>query len=208
MYIKDYTIVRGVKILWEGIIEELAVMINYDGIDNDWNEAHERALGIAEEGVKDWLDKKTLSGQIEYISPLGVKFYESDNVNAIIEDSLKRSKPVIKTNESKSLVSQMIPLTFDASGSEERCWRILRANEEKMTFIHQANGDWSCLTAKGSIYKLSVDLEKSIGYCTCEDFQKRGLVKAMPCKHIYAYIVNTETVKKSKLEDRLELIRR
>jgi len=208
MYLKEYTIIRGVKILWEGMIEEFAVMLDYDGIDGDWNEAEDRGLGIGDEAIQYWLNKKAMAGNIEYISPLDIKFYDSDNVMAIVKENINRIKPKTIKNEIKSLASKMIPLTFDASGSEERCWRILRANEEKMTFIHQANGDWSCLTAKGSIYRVSVDLEKSMGYCTCDDFQKRGLVKAMPCKHIYAYITNTETVKKARLEDRLELIRR
>jgi len=85
-----------------------------------------------------------------------------------------------------------VPLTFEAGQSRERQNRIMRAMNESYSIVQQ--GDEFIVTPlkSGSQYRVYVDAEKGQGYCTCRDFEARGISQRMPCKHIYAVLMNSE----------------
>nr|MDD5617365.1 SWIM zinc finger domain-containing protein [Candidatus Methanoperedens sp.] len=139
-----------------------------------------------------------------YISPKVMTMFDrSEEAEAVLHHTLRTegAKRIAQPPEG-SLMNNAIRLVFDATGSQDRMNRILRAYDEPYTWIHQDNGNWTCLNREGKAYRLYVDLERSLGYCSCQDFQQRGLAQKMPCKHLYGYVVQTQNndFKKAKAE--------
>ena len=217
MYPSEVKVVQGAKILWEGMIREYSFNMTYTlGIDDDWSEANRRASDITEQTVQDWLNAMSERGRVELIDPVTfiqtfergmvnelsyrypeiferVRVHEFEDTRELAGEASKRIAPA----EEGSCMSKAVKLVFDATGSQERAIRILRATEEPYTFVHQGNGDWSCTSqanGKPHTYRLFVDIHRSAGYCSCQDFQQRGLAQKMPCKHIYGYVIQTNKV--------------
>ena len=224
MYTNNLEVQQGVKILWEGTFREVAFKVGYVlGIDDNWSDAEERGKGITEQMIQDWLEEMSSQGKIEYIDPISfIQTFEAGLIPEIdhrikkatdneirissipsmkFEDIVPEfvsSQPVQEPSKD-CLIHKAVQLKFDATDSQERAIRILRAYEEPYAFIHQENGNWSCLH-KNRSYSLFVDTQKHLGYCTCQDFQQRGLRTGMPCKHIYGYLLQDNKVKEATKE--------
>lgn len=200
MYVDQVIVTRGSKILWEGSIQEASFGVLYEGVDGSWDEAQRRAVGIGDQCVNDWIAEMSQRGRIEFISPLHISLFDrSEEEETILRHVLKNEAPkIIKREMEGSLMRDAVKLTFDATGSQGRAVRILRAYEEPYSFIHQENGDWTCLNKEGRAYRLYIDLERSTGCCTCQDFQQRGISQKMPCKHLYGYVVQTQKIDRNR----------
>jgi len=199
MYIDGVEIAQGCKILQNGRIREINYKIVYNGIDGDWSDAQIRGTEITEQMISDWLQELSFQGPIEAIVPnislIGEVHADADEYQEHLElvGQSRRAWEQYKKPQGPNLSIKAIRLKFDATGSQERAARILRGIEESFIYVHQENGDWTCQT-KNKTYRIFVDLEKSIGYCNCEDFTLRGIKIAMPCKHIYGYVTQNKTV--------------
>lgn len=198
---------QGVKILWEGTIREASFAILYEGVDGNWDEAQRRAAGIGQQCIEDWLREMSERGKIEWISPQTITLYDrSEEEEAVLHHVLNREAPKkIAQPPEGSMLEQAVKLIFDATGSQDRMNRILRGFEETYSFVHQENGDWSCMNREGRAYRLHVDLENSTGACTCQDFIQRGAKLKMPCKHIYGYVVQTQKIDWNRTEKEQEV---
>lgn len=216
MYPCNLEVQQGTKILWEGSIREIAFKIAYVlGIDDSWSDAEERGKAITEQMIQDWLDEMSASGRIQSIDPITfIQTIENgmpesmynrapELTELIWKKSIQTEDQVVLAQEAPPkqqvspedcLVHKAVSLRFDGTASQERAIRILRAYEEPYTFIHQPNGNWSCLH-KDRVYTLFVDIHKHLGYCTCQDFQQRGIRTGMPCKHIYGYVLQDGRIK-------------
>lgn len=222
MYSNNLKIVQGTKVLWEGTIREVAFEIGYIlGVDDSWSDAEERGKAITAQMIEDWLQEMAAQGRIERIDPLTfIQTFEAGLVPEI-DYQIKKATghtrwisdiPSTQFVDEKILAEQQpkpaqhslelkaVSLTFDATASQERAVRILRAYEELMVFEHQANGDWSCLHGDKS-YTIYVDTQKCLGYCTCQDFQQRGMQSGMPCKHIYAFLLQDGKIVKEVIQN-------
>lgn len=203
MYPSNLSIEQGAKILWEGTIREVVFSLSYVlGVDDDWGDAEERGKAITAQMVQDWLDEMAAQGRIESIDPLTfVQTFENgmhDRAYSHAPDLVlaEEAPPRKQQYPQDCLVHRAVPLTFDATASQERAVRILRAYEEPYTFVHQPNGNWSCMS-KDKVYSLFVDTQKHLGYCSCQDFQQRGMRTGMPCKHIYGYLLQDGRIKQT-----------
>lgn len=213
MYTNGLKIAQGTKILWEGAIREVSFELSYIlGTDDSWADAEERGLAITQQMIRDWLEEMSAQGRIESIDPLTfVQTFEYGmpketlykvpdliwKKSVLFKDErelAKEAPPEQKRLPEDCLVHKAVRLTFDATGSQERAVRILRAYEEPYTFVRQSNENWTCMH-KERTYQLYINLEKSVGFCTCMDFQQRGLKEGMPCKHIYAYVLQDGKMK-------------
>lgn len=203
------------------------------GVDDDWHDAELRGNAITKQMIQDWLEEMSAQGRIEHIDPLTfIQTFENGAVpetfywvrradtlggyglvppDLIWEKSVafKDRKGLATETQPRKvapaqdcLIHKAVPLVFDGTASQERAVRILRAYEEPYTFIHQENGNWTCLS-KDKSYQLYVDMQKHLGYCSCQDFQQRGMQSGMPCKHIYGYVLQDGRIKERTKEVRI-----
>lgn len=171
---------RGVEVQAGDMVHSAEFEFVVAGVDGEWGEAQKRATGLAEQAVGDFLDTLGLDETPE---------------SKLEEPARQRgSRPQPRTPQYQPAVDQrMHELIFDATSSQQRSDRILRATSEEMSLEpdQQGNG-WICTDKNGRQFSVDADKERGFGRCTCEDFTHRGVVSKMPCKHIYALVLSAE----------------
>jgi predicted nucleic acid-binding Zn finger protein len=161
MFIDEVEVSRGVTIEKGGRTESARFKLVAKGVDGDWDKAHQKTLGIAEQLISDWLEK--MEAEKSGLTPL----------------------PVLEPPEPAVPSIRPVQLVFNATGSRERSQRIMRAMSERMTFTPDDGDVWVCKT-ETRVFRVIAEFKLGAGYCNCEDFLHRGEKYQMPCKHVYA----------------------
>jgi len=104
----------------------------------------------------------------------------------LIEDWLENNR------DQRPVSLKPVPLEFEAGQSRERQNRIMRAMNESYSITREGNEFIVTPMRSGSQYRVYVNPDEKTGYCTCRDFEARGIQQRMPCKHIYAVLMNSE----------------
>jgi hypothetical protein len=159
---------RGVKVpAVDGVVQSAEFAVTFiPGAEGDIDTVRRDAANLADEAVGEFLDT---------IRP--------DNVAPTKESSLFHDSPKQEL--------PMVELIFDAADSKHRSDRIMRAQTEEMTFEPCPTGDgWICTDHNERQFRVNADKAAGAGRCDCEDFVHRGSSQRMPCKHIYALVLN------------------
>lgn len=167
---------RGIEVPVGDMVHSAEFEFVVAGVDGSWEEAQRRATGLAEQAVDDFLETLELD-----------------------ETPKSKSKEPAKQRESRTPHHQpaaeqrMYELVFDATSSQQRSDRILRATSEEMSLEPDMHGNgWICIDKNERQFSVDADKARGIGRCTCEDFIHRGISSKMPCKHIYALVISSE----------------
>jgi predicted nucleic acid-binding Zn finger protein len=168
MFIEKVKVSRGATVRKGDRVESAEVELVVEGVDGEWDKAHKKASGIAEQLIGDWVKEMGAGLPVPAAMPTSVLVLEPP------EPTVSLFKPV--------------PLVFSATGSKERSQRIMRAMSEKMTFTPGEGNVWICMTETRVFHVIS-DFPHGLGFCDCEDFLHRGEKYQMPCKHLYALTI-------------------
>lgn len=176
MFINEVRARRGIEVPVGDMVHSAEFEFVVAGVGGEWGEAQKRATGLAEQAIDDFLDALELDETPESKSEEPVKQCES---------RAPQHQPAAD--------QRMYELIFDATSSQQRSDRILRATSEEMSLEPDPHGNgWICTDKNGRQFRVDADKARGIGRCTCEDFIHRGINSKMPCKHIYALAISSE----------------
>lgn len=169
---------RGVEVQAGDMVHSAEFEFVVAGVDGEWGEAQKRATGLAEQAVDDFLDTLGLDETPESKS----------------EEPTRQRESQPGTSQHQPAADQrMHELIFDATSSQQRSDRILRATSEEMSLEPDPHGNgWICTDKNGRQFSVDTDKARGMGRCTCEDFIHRGISSKMPCKHIYALVLSAD----------------